>query len=79
MSVIVCVGNQAMFDPAKSRCEHRWQLIAQSELAHELQVIVEDYVHGEGLKLASQIAIALACAAVGFASVYAVVKISLGR
>ena len=43
-----------------------------------LQVIVEDYVHKEGLKLASQIAITLGCAVVGFASAFAVLKISLG-
>lgn len=43
-----------------------------------LQVIVEDYVHGEGLKLTSQIAITLGCAAVGFAAAFSVLKISLG-
>ena len=43
-----------------------------------LQVVVEDYFHGEGLKLAGQIAITLGCSVVGFASVFAVLKISLG-
>lgn len=43
-----------------------------------MQVIVEDYVHGEGLKLTSQIAITLGCAAVGFAAVFSILKISLG-
>ena len=43
-----------------------------------LQVIVEDYVHGEGLKLISQIAITLSCVAVGFVAVFSILKISLG-
>ncbi len=42
-----------------------------------LQVVVEDYVHGEGMKLVSQLAITLGCAAVGIASVFAVLKIAL--
>ena len=42
-----------------------------------LQVVIEDYVHGEGMKLFSQLAVTLACAAVGVASVFAVLKIAL--
>lgn len=42
------------------------------------QVIIEDYVHGEGFKLISQIAVTLACVALGFVSAFAVLKISLG-
>jgi len=43
-----------------------------------LQVIVEDYVHSEGLKLTGQIAIILGCAAIGFAAAFSILKISLG-
>ncbi len=42
-----------------------------------LQVVIEDYIHGEGMKLVSQLAVTLGCAAVGIASVFAVLKIAL--
>ena len=42
-----------------------------------LQVVIEDYVYGEGMKLASQLAVTLGCSAVGIASVFAVLKIAL--
>ncbi|TDI59356.1 MAG: succinate dehydrogenase, hydrophobic membrane anchor protein [Alphaproteobacteria bacterium] len=42
-----------------------------------LQVVIEDYVHGEGMKLVSQLAVTLVTAAVGVASVFAVLKIAL--
>jgi succinate dehydrogenase / fumarate reductase, membrane anchor subunit len=43
-----------------------------------LQVIVEDYVHGKGLELASQIAIKFVCFLGAAASVLAVIRIALG-
>jgi succinate dehydrogenase / fumarate reductase membrane anchor subunit len=42
-----------------------------------LQVVVEDYVNGEGLKLLSQLAVTLGCVSVGIASIFAVLKIAL--
>ncbi|MCH8861450.1 MAG: succinate dehydrogenase, hydrophobic membrane anchor protein [Proteobacteria bacterium] len=42
------------------------------------QVIIEDYVHHEGLKIAGLMALNFACAAVGLASIFAILKISFG-
>lgn len=42
------------------------------------QVIIEDYVHHDGLKLASIIAITFACALIGVASLFAIAKIAFG-
>jgi succinate dehydrogenase / fumarate reductase membrane anchor subunit len=43
-----------------------------------MQVIIEDYVHGEKIKLASIIANNFFCAAVALASIYAIFKLSSG-
>lgn len=43
-----------------------------------VQVIIEDYVHGEAFKLVSQIVVTLGCVALGVAGAFAVLKISLG-
>lgn len=43
-----------------------------------LQVIIEDYVHHEGAKLASLMAANFACAALGLACAVATLKVSLG-
>jgi len=43
-----------------------------------MQVIIEDYVHGEGALVACLVANTFFAIAVGFASVYAVLKISFG-
>lgn len=43
-----------------------------------LQVIIEDYVHGEGKKLVSNLANTFACTTVGFAASFAVLKIAFG-
>lgn len=42
------------------------------------QVIVEDYVHHDGLKFALIIAIAFACALIGLASLFAIAKLAFG-
>lgn len=42
------------------------------------QVIIEDYIHHEGLKVASLMALTFACSAVGLASIFAILKISFG-
>ena len=42
-----------------------------------LQVVIEDYVNGEGLKLVSQLLVTLGCAAIAAASLFAVLKIAL--
>ncbi|WP_119418240.1 succinate dehydrogenase, hydrophobic membrane anchor protein [Desertibaculum subflavum] len=43
-----------------------------------IQVIIEDYVHHEGTKLASLLLLSFACIAIGLASVLAVLKLALG-
>jgi len=43
-----------------------------------LQVVVEDYVHSESLKLILQVLINFACVGLGIACVFAVLKIAFG-
>ena len=43
-----------------------------------MQVIIEDYVHGEGAKVLSLMANTFFCTAVALACVFAVLKLSLG-
>lgn len=43
-----------------------------------MQVIIEDYVHGEGLKIAAVMANTFFAIAIGAASVFAVLKLSFG-
>ena len=43
-----------------------------------MQVVIEDYVHNEKIKLASVIANNFFCFAVAFASIYAILKMSSG-
>src|ERR1700682_348006 len=43
-----------------------------------MQVVIEDYVHGEKLKLASIMANNFFCIAVALASIYAILKLSSG-
>jgi succinate dehydrogenase / fumarate reductase membrane anchor subunit len=43
-----------------------------------LQVVIEDYVHGEGIKLGLLIAMRLACFALAVAGVFATLRIALG-
>ena len=43
-----------------------------------MQVVIEDYVHNETIKLASVIANNFFCIAVAFASIYAILKMSSG-
>ena len=43
-----------------------------------MQVVIEDYVHNEKIKLASVIANNFFCIAVAFASIYAILKMSSG-
>ncbi len=43
-----------------------------------LQVVIEDYVHHEGIKLAALLGITLACVALGVACAVAILKTSLG-
>ncbi len=42
-----------------------------------LQVVIEDYVSSEGLRLAAIVAVKLACCALAVASIFAVLKIAL--
>ncbi len=43
-----------------------------------MQTIIEDYVHHEGLKILSLMGSTFFCMAVGFASLFAVLKLSFG-
>lgn len=43
-----------------------------------MQVIIEDYIHGEALKYSALIANTFFCAIIGFGSVFAILKISFG-
>jgi len=43
-----------------------------------LQVVIEDYIHSESLKLILQVLINFACVGLGFACVFAVLKIAFG-
>jgi len=43
-----------------------------------LQVVIEDYVHGEGLKIASILLVCGACLAVGLACTLAVLDVAFG-
>jgi len=42
-----------------------------------LQVVIEDYIHHEGLKIASLLAVSFACILVGLASVFSILQIAL--
>ena len=42
-----------------------------------LQVVIEDYVHGEGLKIASLMAVKLASIAFAVACIFAILKVAL--
>ena len=44
-----------------------------------LQVVVEDYIHAEGVKVAILMLLTLATVALGVAGVFAVCKISFGE
>lgn len=43
-----------------------------------MQIVIEDYIHGEKLKLVAVIANTFFCAAVALASIYAILKLSSG-
>jgi len=43
-----------------------------------LQVVIEDYVHGEGLKIGALVLVRLLCLALGVAGIFAVLRIAFG-
>jgi len=49
-----------------------------THMALGVQVVIEDYVHHEGVKIASLVALKLACWALGAAALIAVLRIALG-
>jgi succinate dehydrogenase / fumarate reductase membrane anchor subunit len=48
-------------------------------MALGVQVVIEDYVHTEGVKIAAVVALKLACFALATAAVFAVLKIAFAR
>ena len=50
--------------------------VAFHHLAQGLQVVIEDYIHGKGLRTALLMGNAMLCFALGFAGVFAVLKIA---
>ena len=53
-------------------------LVGFNHLHQGIQVVIEDYIHNEKLKLASVMANNFFCAAVALASIYAILKLSSG-
>ncbi|MGH7126704.1 MAG: succinate dehydrogenase, hydrophobic membrane anchor protein [Stellaceae bacterium] len=47
-------------------------------MALGLQVVIEDYVHHEGTKIASLVLVRLACWALGAAALFAVLRVAFG-
>ena len=47
-------------------------------MALGLQVVIEDYVHHEGAKIASLVLVRLACWALGAAALFAVLRVAFG-
>jgi succinate dehydrogenase / fumarate reductase membrane anchor subunit len=47
-------------------------------MALGVQVVIEDYIHKEGVKIAALVANRLICAALAIAGIYAVLRIALG-
>lgn len=47
--------------------------------AHGVQEVIEDYVHHEGIKLASLVALRFACVALAVAGIFAVLAIAFGH
>ena len=47
-------------------------------MALGLQVVIEDYVHHEGVKMASLLLVRFACWALGAAALFAVLRVAFG-
>ncbi|MEL6217550.1 MAG: succinate dehydrogenase, hydrophobic membrane anchor protein [Pseudomonadota bacterium] len=52
-------------------------VVSFHHLAQGLQVVIEDYVHAKGVRTAALIANSLVCFVLGFAGVFAILKIAL--
>lgn len=85
IGLIVCL-NGASYAETKAVLAHPFTALVMAlfvltgvyHMRLGMQVIIEDYVHGEGLKIVLVMLNTFFAAVVGFASLYAILKLSFG-
>lgn len=85
LGVLICVAGE---DPARVLVTLGHPVVAiilllaivsiTTHMRLGMQVVIEDYVHSEGCKILALIANTFFCVAMGFAGVFAILKISFG-
>jgi succinate dehydrogenase / fumarate reductase membrane anchor subunit len=84
--VAVIIAASGDYEAARSTMTHPvaaglWLLCVAALFYHAqlgLQVVIEDYVHHEGAKIASIVVMKLAMALIGIISIISVLKVALG-